>query len=249
MFENQIIKLHGSKPDDGGISIPVNSSTRFYVPAVGRVSNVYALQKEDGTVVAGGVSIVDVFDKDGGSSDYVCVQLTAQQDGCFRLVRGKLNQFGFIPNAYTNLLHWDESDELATVSCWCDGGEVLGFPFSYDADGNEVRPTFSLPILLSAPQYKQEDKTYTKLTGEVVTLFAKYYKEWDGQTEYIPERWHDCIVAMLSCDRLYINGTLVTRSANYDVDWEKYDTADNGEKIARATFKVQENTNQRNSNY
>lgn len=164
-------------------------------------------------------------------------------------IRGDLGYTRETGAQYTPLLHWDDSDELTTVSCWCDGGDVLGFPFSYDEDGNEVRPTFSLPIVLNKPQYKQEDKTYTKANGEVVTLFAKYYKEWECHTEYLPEAWHDCIVAMLSCDRVYVGGQLVSKSADYEVDWENYDMAEDDIKTARAKFKLRANTNQRNSNY
>lgn len=131
--------------------------------------------------------------------------------------------------------------------------DALGFPFVSADDyesATENRVVISLPIRLHSPQNEQEDKTYVKANGEVVTLFAKYYKEWEGETEYLSEEMHDKIVAALSCDEVYIDGKRVTKSDKYQVDWENYDIdCDGVTKLARATFKVRENTNQRNSNF
>lgn len=131
--------------------------------------------------------------------------------------------------------------------------DALGFPFDsaddYD-DATENRAVISLPIRLKSPQNAQEDKTYVKATGEVVTLYAKYYKEWEGETEYLSEAMHDKIVAALACDEVYINGKRVTKSDKYQVDWENYDLDCDGKtKLAKATFKVRANVTQRNSNY
>lgn len=131
--------------------------------------------------------------------------------------------------------------------------DALGFPFAsagdYD-DATENRAVISLPIRLKSPQNAQEDKTYVKATGEVVTLYAKYYKEWEGETEYLSEAMHDKIVAALACDEVYINGKRVTKSDKYQVDWENYDLDCDGKtKLAKATFKVREHITQRNSNY
>lgn len=123
--------------------------------------------------------------------------------------------------------------------------DAFGFPF-----GQGGYATIFIPIRLHSPQNVQEDKTYVKTNGEVVTLYAKYYREWDGETEFLSAEIHDKIVAALSCDEVYIDGKRVTKSDNYQVDWENYDLdCDGVTKIARATFKVRENTNQRNSNF
>lgn len=123
--------------------------------------------------------------------------------------------------------------------------DAFGFPFS---DGSYA--AFYLPLRLHSPQNVQDDKTYVKTNGEVVTMYAKYYKEWEGETEYLSADMHDKIVAALSCDEVYIDGKRVTKSDKYQVDWENYDLdCDGVTKLARATFKVRENTNQRNSNF
>ena len=106
-----------------------------------------------------------------------------------------------------------------------------------------------LPILRTAPQYSQSDKTYTKLDGGVVTLFSQARKEWDCETEYLPEEWHDKIMVALMCDEVYMDGERVFKSSQYEVDWEAYDTLDDGTKIAKASFNVQSNMVSRNSNY
>ncbi len=125
--------------------------------------------------------------------------------------------------------------------------DTFGFPFR-SAGG--VYASQPVPLNLYAPQNSQDDKTYVKANGKVVTLYAKYFKEWEVETDYLSEETHDKIVAALSCDEVFINGKRVTKSDNYQVDWENYDLdCDGVTKLARATFKVRENTNQRNSNY
>lgn len=95
----------------------------------------------------------------------------------------------------------------------------------------------------------QEDKTYTKRNGEIVTLYASYSKEYEGETDYVPEEWHDSFMAALSCDEVFIDGLRVTKSANYDIKWDSYDETSCGVKLARATFKVKNHIANRNSNY
>lgn len=125
--------------------------------------------------------------------------------------------------------------------------DAFGFPFH--SAGDKWAGMY-LPIVLSAPQNVQDSKTYEKLDGEVVTLYAKYYKEWEGTTEYLSEEMHDKILAALSCDEVYIDDKRVTLSNTYQVDWAKYELdCDGRTKLARATFKVREHITQRNSNY
>ena len=106
-----------------------------------------------------------------------------------------------------------------------------------------------MPIRLHSPQFKQEDKIYTKRNGEQVVLYANITKEYEGETDYIPMEWHEKILVALSCDEVYINGERVTKSGSYDIDHENYTTSDCGIKLLRATFKVTTNVTQRNSNY
>lgn len=106
----------------------------------------------------------------------------------------------------------------------------------------------SLPIRISKPQYKQTDKIYENRNGEQIVLYATINKEYEGETDYIPEEWHEKIVTALSCDEVYINGERVTKSDSYEIDQDNYTYSDCGIRLTRATFKVKTNVTQRNSN-
>ena len=139
-----------------------------------------------------------------------------------------------------------EADDALYLKYKCDE-DAFGFPFHSAGDEYAGFYTF---IRAHSPQEVQDDKTYVKANGDVVTLYAKYYKEWECETEYLPEEMHDKIIAALSCDEVYFNYKRVTKSDKYQIDWENYDIdCDGVTKLAKATFKVRENTNQRNSNY
>ena len=157
-----------------------------------------------------------------------------------------VDQYDYV---YSNPLVVVDSAQLSRIDYGCNE-DAFGFPFATgDTIGGNTL-TYHLPIRLHSPQNVQDDKTYVKTNGEVVTLYAKYYKEWEGETEYLSEEMHDKIVAALSCDEVYINGKRVTKSDKYQVDWENYDLdCDGVTKLAKATFKVREHITQRNSNY
>ncbi|MCM1034944.1 MAG: hypothetical protein NC229_08520 [Bacteroides sp.] len=125
--------------------------------------------------------------------------------------------------------------------------DTFSFPFHSAGD---MALSMVVPILLSNPQFVQDDKTYEKANGEIITLYAKYYREWEGETEYISEAMHQHILTALSCDEVYINGIRITKTGNYQIEWDKHDIAcDDKTKLARATFKARENIVNRNSNY
>lgn len=158
-----------------------------------------------------------------------------------------LKRTGGALSVYSNVLKViNETADISHIAYRCNE-DSFGFPFSQI---NELIISQFIPIRLYSPQNVQEDKTYVKANGNVVTLFAKYYKEWEGETEYLSAEMHDKIVAALSCDEVYINDKRVTKSDKYQVDWENYDLdCDGVTKLARATFKVRENITQRNSNF
>lgn len=143
---------------------------------------------------------------------------------------------------YSNLLRYMPLCDLSLIEYKCDADE-FGFPFSVGRSAS-VR----LPVRMHSPQLPQEEKIYTTLSGEKRVLFASINKEWQVETEYFDEQMHEKIIVALSCDSLFIDGVKVTKSDKYDIDWENYMTNECGEKIAKATFKVQQNKMIRNSN-
>lgn len=151
-----------------------------------------------------------------------------------------------ISTIYSNLLRYigDDNDDYSVVNYRCKNS-AFGFPFS------EINADISvlLPVKIGKPQYSQSDKIYTKRNGDNVVLYSEITKEYECETEYIPEEWHRKLLVALSCDYFYINGELLTKSDKYDIDWKNYLTTDCGEKLAKATFKVKANVTERNSNF
>lgn len=160
----------------------------------------------------------------------------------------EINDAKIISNAniVSNLLRYvgDDNDEYSVVNYRCKNS-AFGFPFS------EINADISvlLPVKIGKPQYSQSDKIYTKRNGDNVVLYSEITKEYECETEYIPEEWHRKLLVALSCDYFYINGELLTKSDKYDIDWKNYLTTDCGEKLAKATFKVKANVTERNSNF
>lgn len=145
---------------------------------------------------------------------------------------------------YSNLLRRYENPkgELALLSYTCDT-ETFDLPFT---SSRPIRQW--LPIWLNKPAFNQKDEIYEKLSGERVVLFATINKELQAQTDYIPEWWHERIVLALSCDKVFVNGTRLTKSDNYDIDWDNHTEADCGVWLAKAKWKMVANVTSRNSN-
>ena len=149
---------------------------------------------------------------------------------------------------YSNILRYvpNEDGYLSSLQYCCNEPE-FGFPF-FSIDKQKYSAKVSLPILLNAAQYTQTDKIYETRTGEQIVLYATIQKEYAGETDYIPEAWHEKIVTALSCDEVYINGERVTKSDSYEIDHDNYTFSDCGIRLTRATFKVKTNVVKRNSN-
>lgn len=136
-------------------------------------------------------------------------------------------------------------DEFSYLRYRCDLDE-FGFPF----DIADTYASALLPLRLINPQNSQDNKTYETANGEIVTLYAKYFKEWSGETDFLNETTHDIILTALSCDEVYINERRITKTDNYQIDWDNYDIdCDGVTKLGRATFKVRANITNRNSNF
>jgi len=143
---------------------------------------------------------------------------------------------------YSNILKYLPDTEYSLVEYSCDNDE-FGFSFSL---GKTL--TARLPILMDKPQLPQDDKVYTTSNGERKVLYASINKEWSCTTEYFDESMHEKILVALSCDHLLIDGISVVKSDKYEIEWDNYTENECNQKIAMATFKVQQNRTIRNSN-
>ncbi len=269
MLEQQFIQWHRTIPEETEMPIPVTDSIpmRFFSYAEEDGSNRIDLVRANGDVIAENITrfITAYWDDDESVEYYQNLLLTLSQYlapmECFRLRMQNYrdDEFSTILG-YSNLLRYvtNEDGYLSSLSYYCNE-QQFGFPFSA---GKKGTPYFgkdaplrekkgeqvALPILLSAAQYKQTDKIYETRTGEQIVLYATVCKEYEGETDYIPESWHEKIVTALSCDEVYINGERVTKSDSYEIDHDNYTYSDCGVRLTRATFKVKTNVIQRNSN-
>lgn len=245
MLENQFIKFNRSYNTWQGSVMPVVIGTsimsdypyKIYVPG-----DVISIDVVDSSNV-----VLRTENFTAASTPYVSRRISGllYYAGLSVGDRFVLRSYNGSTYKYTGVLVRVPGDGMTHLRYSCNE-DAFGFPFS--DDGGEV--AFSLPILLSAPQFIQEDKTYVKANGEVVTLYAKYYREWEGETEYLSAEMHEKIMVALSCDNVYTNGLHVAKSDKYEIAWDQYDLdCDGVTKLARATFKVRENITQRNSNY
>lgn len=126
--------------------------------------------------------------------------------------------------------------------------EVFGFPFMASATGACLTPLrMWMPIMARKPSYGQKDSIYEKLNGERVVMYAAVTKEYECESDYIPEEWHRKLVIALSCDETYIDGERLTKSDKYDINWNNVYRTDCGVKCAKATWKMSANVTQRNT--
>jgi hypothetical protein len=237
MLENQFIQFSEAiDPLKNEIAVPTKNGVSTYFFVDDTITGISSID----IVTPGGTLVKEnaVFGRDG-LADFSNISMLAPTE-CYR-IRLK-RDIG--PYMYSNLLCREQDDaQLALVKYSCKE-PAFGFPFGVAKIVQQL-----MPINLLSPQFKQEDKVYTKRNGEQVVLFANITKEYDGETDYIPMEWHEKILIALSCDEVYINGERVTKSANYEIDHENYTYTDCGIKLMRATFKVTTNVTQRNSNY
>lgn len=144
---------------------------------------------------------------------------------------------------YSNMLKFvKNTDGLSTIRYSCKE-DAFGFPFATTGEQSVL-----LPINIKNLQLKTKDEVYTNLKGENIILYSTVTNEYDFETEYLTQDIHRKIVIALSCDHVWIDDMPVYKSGEYSIDWDNKTELDCGEKIAKATSKVQQNSNSRNSN-
>lgn len=239
MLENQFIQFSAEiKPQDQSIGLPVCSgiSTLFFAGVESDSIDGIDMVTPNGDLIKQNA----VTTNDGYIYRLQDVSDIAPEER-FRLRINKTDDT-FL---YSNILCRHANNTGMSIVVYYCKEPAFGFPFN----GKQRALQQIIPINLHSPQYKQEDKIYTKLNGEQVVLFANITKEYDGETDYIPMEWHEKILMALSCDEVAINGERVTKSGAYEIDHDNFTYSDCGIKLMRATFKVTTNVTQRNSNY
>ena len=269
MLENQFINFREDiDPMDSSIAIPVTNEDTFFIPRAKGYTDAqayverWAIVTLDGkTHLTNSVLAYDCFfedqipQRDAAFAKMVIENIAPLESFRIKVYTTPRNDPDEILQIrYSNKLCLIDSD-MSTIRYRCNE-DTFGFPFrlsvekKYGAqDSYKSYIQASIPIILNKPQFKQEDKVYTKRNGEQVVLSSSITKEYEGHTDYLPLDWHTKILIALSCDEVYINGERVTKTGTYDIDHDKTTYTDCGTKLLRATFKVTTNVTQRNSNY
>lgn len=255
MYENQFITFSANPSDDCLIPLPVRTPNdlSFYFNAFGdRVMSmaIVTLDCENVLDINNDVDFSDFgafqanYDNNYASVFNPFENYLAPND-CFR-IRIVFRRVEKLKTVYSTPLRYvgENYEQYSTLAYRCDT-DTFGLPFGQWTMECRVL----LPILLTKPQYAQNDKIYTKRSGENVTLYSEITKEYDGETDYITEEWHRKLLLALSCDYVYINDERITKSEKYDIDWENKTHTTCGVCVAKATFKAKTNVTQRNSNY
>jgi hypothetical protein len=153
---------------------------------------------------------------------------------------------------YSNLFMFlgvGSKQELSSIYYYSPTKEDV-FDFNY-SQVTRVEPAFNflyLPFIIKHPQFPQEMGVYKALDGTRKVLYSTVEREFELETDAMTEQMHANMVIALSHDDVRINNIPITKVENYVIDWNDEQYNDCGEKVARATARVQYNEVQRNSN-
>lgn len=224
--------------DDGcDLQLPIHtvSDLRFFIPETQDGNNLASISLWDYE----GAYIRDCeYDFDSG---FVSLKNTSISDlTCFRI------GFNYEGSTYymSNLFRYvSDTSETVLVKYLCSEAQ-FGFDYTIDNSYNQVR----LPILARLPQFPQEDKVYIDGNGVRRLLYSKVDKEYNLETEYIPEDWHEKLIIALSHDEVYFDGERLQKSAAYEINYDEFDELPCGTRLYKASAKLSKNVTQRNNN-
>lgn len=104
-----------------------------------------------------------------------------------------------------------------------------------------------LPFKITHPQYPKDKTSFRFANGSTQTLSVVVKKTYEGQTDWLPEKWHERLVIALEHDSVTIEGDKylggIVTDGDYEIDWPKFLDY----PTAKAAFTVQvtpfDNTN------
>jgi hypothetical protein len=226
--------------DSCGLQLPVNevSDLRFFIPE---------------TVSGETFSSIDIVDTDNEiiracvydfADGFISLKTTSISDlTCFKLAFNYSGGMSF--SVYYSALFRYVSDitETTLVKYLCYEPQ-FGFAYNISNSYNQVR----LPILIKNPQFPQEDKVYIDGNGVRRLISSKIDKEYELETEYIPQDWHEKLIIALSHDEVYFDTVRLQKSSPYEIDYEEEDKLSCGTILNKASAKMTKNTTIRNNN-
>lgn len=83
-----------------------------------------------------------------------------------------------------------------------------------------------LPMKITRPQFPEERQSFRKANGQVKTLSVVVRKTYEGETDYLPELWHQRLKIALAHDTVIIEGEKyigeVAQDGEYTIDWPDF---------------------------
>lgn len=218
----QRVKFTSADSDDLSLDLPTN----------GIVSGAFKIQK------AGTPAIIASSGTSIGGGEYVWDFSVSNVDipegmDCFRFCLYKIS---LIINSGGAEPQFHSGQFLGTTNCFnrvtdlCDTS-LIEYKFYEDAMsfyGSPSRNRIRLPLHLSRPQYPGDENSYQTSDGRWLKLSERVNKEWNLETDWLPDAVHEKIRIALSADFIIIwnrNENLALeglyRSEEYNLEWNE----------------------------
>lgn len=222
------------------LQLPINSVTdlRFFVPTSYLGLNFTSIDIVD---LANNVIRACAYDNTTG---WIRLKTTSIADlTCFKFAFNYQSGLSF-GIYYSNIFRYIANVSETTLVKYLCYEQQFGFAYNISNSYNQVR----LPIKIKSPQFPQEDKVYVDGNGVRRLLSSKIDKEYELETEYIPEDWHEKMIVALSHDEVYFDTIRLQKSAAYEINYEEEDELPCGVTLNKASAKMTKNTTIRNNN-
>lgn len=149
-----------------------------------------------------------------------------------------------------NLIACSNLFEKVTDCCYVSKIEYSNnedaFGFTYPTG---VTNSINFPFFLHSPQYPTTEKIYKQTNGQYKRLSADIEKEYNCETDYIQESYHDKLITALKHDTVIVTSnrlgftTQMSQQGDYSPDWNsKIDFT------SKAEFKLRKYFNGKNNN-
>lgn len=96
-----------------------------------------------------------------------------------------------------------------------------------------------LPFQILRPQFPEEKSVFRNAAGVSKTLSVVVRKEYQGEVDWLPEKWHKRLKMALAHDTVNIEGDKylggISQEGDYDIEWSEFLDY----PTAKAKFKVQ----------
>lgn len=83
-----------------------------------------------------------------------------------------------------------------------------------------------LPLKITRAQFPEERQSFRKANGQVKTLSVVVRKTYEGETDYLPEKWHERLKIALAHDTVLIEGEKyageIAQEGEYNIEWPDF---------------------------